>query len=595
VAEVRSQANALIAGLPGAFPQVPFAQTIVNEVRLASAAAPLKEQLVGRVQGALWILLAAVGVVLAIACANVANLFLVRLDGRQREVAVRRALGASRRAVMAYFLAESMLLAVVGGALGLGFALAGVRALIALGPDHLPRLHEVRVDAVVVAFTAAVSLLAGLLFGGLPLLRRGFGLAATLHETGRGNTAARGRLRVRQALVAAQVALALMLLVSSGLLVRSFDRMRSIDAGFDAEDRLVFRVALPERVYPLAEPERAVAVHTALLERVRAMPGVVAASAANCLPLQGICFGDPVDVQGRAYSPGTLPPIVVVRRVLDGYFETVGTELVAGRLLERADQQRPNSAAVIDRAMAEVYFPNEDAIGKRIYPGIWPEGAPGSYEIVGVVENTVAQTLTEQPGPKIYLPLGSGPYANSPAPNYASYVVHATVPPLSLLPAIRAALSELDPNAPVAAAELFTEVRANAGAQMAFTMVLLAIAASVALVLGIVGLYAVVSYAVSQRSGEIGVRMALGARPAAVSAMILRQGGVMVLTGLVVGIAAALATSRMLRALLFQVEPSDTLTYAAVSLSLLVVALFACWLPARRAAHMDPVRTLRAE
>lgn len=595
VNDVRVQANAMIAGLPSRFPQEPFAQTMVEDVRLASAAMLLKDQLVGRVRDALWIVLGAVFLVLLIASANVANLFLVRVEGRQREVAVRRALGASRKTVAGFFLSESLLLAAVSGALGLGLAYAGVAALVALGPVQLPRLHEVHVDIVVLGYTAALSLLAGLFFGVLPLLRRGAEFSATLHETGRGNTAARGRFRVRQALVAVQVALALVLLVSAGLLVRSFERMHRLDLGFEVEDRLVFGLALPERVYPISESARAVAVHNALLERIRALPGVESASAANCLPLQGICFGDPVMVEGRAYSSSSMPPVVVVRRVMDGYFQAVGTALLRGRLLASEDQRRPNSAAVIDQAMADTYFPGEDPIGKRIFPGIWPESAPGSYEIVGVVENTVTTTLTEQPGPKIYLPMGSGPHTNSPIPNYASYVVRANVPPSSLLPAIRAALAELDPNVPIAAAELYTDMRSRAGAQMAFTMILLAIAASVALVLGLVGLYAVVSYAVSQRSTEIGVRMALGARPAEVSAMILRQSGVMVLIGLLAGLAAARASGRMLRAVLFQVEPTDALTYGGIVLTLLVVAACACWLPARRAAHVDPLRALRIE
>ena len=335
-----------------------------NQTGIVSTALPLHEAVVGNIAGALWILLAAVGLVLLVACANIANLFLVRSESRHREVAVRRALGAGTRRLARYFLAESALLGVVGGILGLVLAWAGVRLLVAFGPVNLPRLSEVRIDAVVVVFTAGLSLLAALAFGAIPLLRLA-PITAALHDSGRGQTATRGQHRARHVLMTAQVALALVLLVASGLMVRSVQQLRNMDLGFDPTSTLSFGVGLPERAYETRE--RAAAAHRAILDRLNALPGVISASASSCLPLSGSCFGNGLIVEDELDDPQQLRrQFAWFRAVAGGYLETAGIRLIRGRTIRRSDVDRREPVVVIDEALAAMYFPGQDPIGKRV-------------------------------------------------------------------------------------------------------------------------------------------------------------------------------------------------------------------------------------
>jgi putative ABC transport system permease protein len=593
IANARAELTGLIADLSRVSP---------NQSGLVSTAMPLQDAIVGNVAGALWILLASVGLVLLVACANVANLFLVRSEARQREVAVRRPLGAGRGGIAAYFLAESALLSIAGGAVGLVLAWGAVQLLVVFGPTNLPRLEEVRLDGVVLAFTVGLSLVTGMGFGAIPLLRIA-PLPLSLHEHGRGNTASRGRYRARHWLMAGQVALALVLVVSSGLMVRSFQKLRAVDPGFNATSALTFRIGLPNHEY--STRRAAVAAHHAILDRLSIVPGVTAVSASTCLPLAGTCFGNSVVVEGRVVDKNTFTPLAWFRAVAGGYFQAIGIRLLRGRLIDRGDVERNEPNVVVNHAFVDAAFPNQDPIGQRVKSSTPPTsslGAPPWLTIVGVVSNTSTTALAEAtPASQLYMPMSMAGGPDIPAetllgPDVSSisYVVRSATPPSALVAAVRSAIADIDPNLAMAQVRTLQEILDRASEQMGFTMVLLAIAATVALLLGVVGIYGVMSYVVSQRTGEIGVRLALGAEPASVAGMIVRQGGFVALAGRAAGHVTAVASSRLIASLLYGVSPRDPGVFAIATLTLLAVALLA-WLPARRAARLSPVEALRTE
>ncbi len=595
VADAKRELDALIAGIKQAFPGDPVAQEALDAARLTGLPELLKDHVIGAVRSTLWILLGMVGLVLLVACANVANLFLVRSEVRQREVAVRRALGAGRAGIVRYFLAESVLLSFAGGAVGLALTYWGVKLLVRFGPDNLPRLNEVSADGGTVAWTVLLAFFASIAFAAIPLLRRGNALAHTLREGGRGSTAGRARFRARNALMAGQVALALVLLVASGLMVRSFLRLRSVNPGFAAQQVLTFDVSLTQSDYN--NRLAAVGFHEAVLEKIRALPGVQSASAVTCLPLAGGCWGDPLQVKGRPLARGTLPPLVQMRRALPGYFQTMRIPLLQGRALEPADHQQRNGVLVLSRRAAELYFPGEDPIGKQMsYMFQSMDGSQGLwYTVVGVVGDTPVERLDEKPYGTVFFPVMDPLRDVGSGVHNMAFAVRTAVPPMTLARAVRAAAAEVNPNVALGHVRSMEMIVDDATARMAFTMLLLLIAGGIALVLGAVGIYGVISYVVGQRTSEIGVRMALGARPRDVSRMVLTQSGSVVGIGLIIGLAGALALSRLLTSLLFQVTATDATTYAAVTLFLLAVAALASWLPARRAAALDPVTALRME
>jgi putative ABC transport system permease protein len=563
-----------------------------------ATAMPLQDAVVGHIARTLWILLAAVGLVLLVACANVANLFLVRSDARRREVAVRQALGASSRALAGYFLAESVLLSVAGSVIGLGLSWGAVRLLVAFAPVNLPRLEEVRLDASVLAFTLALSLLTALAFGAIPWLRLA-SLPASLHESGRSHTASRSHYRARYLLMGGQVALALVLVVFSGLVLRSFQKLRTIDPGFDARSALTFSIALPDRDY--ASRRSAVATHRAIVDRLRAIPGVTAASASTCLPLSTFCFEHMVAPEG-VVDDGTLRPRALFYAVAGGYFEATGIRLLRGRFIDRGDVERGEPVAVVNTALADALFPNQDPLGKRFRSSTSPNAAPW-LEIVGVVSNTPVASLAEPtPVAQLYMPMSiaGGPDIPietmlGPSVSKMSYAVRAATPPSTLAAAVRTAVGEIDPNLAVSDVRSLEDILDRAAAQMAFTMTLIIIAASVALLLGVIGIYGVMSYIVSQRTGEIGVRLALGANPGHVAGMIVRQGGLVAIVGVIVGLGLAYAGSRLIASLLYGVSARDPVVFAATTVLLLTVALVACWLPARRGSRLSPLEALRTE
>jgi putative ABC transport system permease protein len=590
LADVRTALNRLDADLARRYAGGGYDQ-------LLSTATTLIDATVGRVSRVLWILLASVGLVLLVACANVANLFLVRSEARQREVAVRRALGASGAAIARYFLSESGLLSLAGGVIGLTTAWIAVDLLVAYGPRNFPRLEEVRIDGVVLAFTFILSLLTAVAFGSIPLMRI-TPLAASLYESGRHNTASRDRHRARHLLMGGQMALALMLLLTSGLMLRSFQKLRAVDPGFDATSALTFRVGLPRSDYP--DRGRMVGAHRAILDRLLVLPGVTHVSASTCLPLSGFCNqAAPLFVQGRPLTQGTNPPIVMFHATAGAYFEAMGTRILRGRGIEPSDVERDEPIAVINEALVNVLFPNEDPIGKRVRLGEPSTSTqdPGWLTIAGVVSNTPTRALGEPTAvPKLYMPTFTSREVNlAPRPEAMSYVVRTALPPLSLTSQVRTAVADIDPKLPLAQLRTLQDIVDGASAQMAFTMFLLVVAAGVALMLGVIGVYGVMSYIVTQRTGEIGVRLALGAEPASIAAMIAQQGGLVAFYGVAVGLVMALVGSRLIGSLLYGVTPRDPAVFATTTLLLLAVALLACWLPARRAARLSPLEALRME
>jgi predicted permease len=588
VSEVRSEIQALYRGLGESFPAEPGrVRWMLDEVGVTALVTSLKSSVVGRVARTLWILLGTVGIVLLIACANVANLFLVRAEVRQREVAVRGALGAGRLDQVYDALVEGLLLSGMGGLVGLALAQGAVRLLVRHGPPTLPRLQEVGVDGSVLVFALGVMTLAGLAFGAIPLLRTEPSIVGTIRATS-GATADRLRVRGRSLLVASQMALALILLVGSGLMVRSFLHLRAVDPGFEANpDILTLSFGLPPSEYP--NGQAAAAFSEALVTGIRGLPGVDAAGVVTCLPLDGWCSGNHVSVEGRVVPEGTLPPVVAVRRAGPEYFRTMGIEVLEGRALDRADTEGGQPVVVISRSLARGYFPEEDPLGRRVALG----GDTTWSTVVGVVEDVPALDLMRVGDPLIYFPL-VGPAITGVSARNGAVAVRARNAG-GLLSAIRARVADVDPDVAIARVRTTERMVADGSARMAFTMVLLVLAGGVAMVLGVVGIYGVISYLVGRRRAEIGVRMALGARPSEVRRMVVREGARVAGIGLVVGMAAALGLTRLMGALLFEVEPTDAPTYAVVGLGLFGVALVASWVPARRAASTDPARALRAE
>ena len=602
--EARAELTGLIARLPALYPQDPATSGIVSRAKVMSAARTLKDAKVGRITRVLWVLLAAVAFVLLVACANAANLFLVRSDARQNEIAVRRALGAGRGALAGFFAAESVLITAIGGVLGLALAWIAVRLLVNFSPSNLPRLEEVALDATAILYSLMLIVMAAVAFSAIPIWRT-VPAGALLHGQSRGNTVSRSRHRTRHLLMGAQVALALVLLVASSLMVRSFQKLRAIDPGFAPSAALTFRIGLPDREYP--NTRAALTAHQMILDRVAAVPGVTSVSASTRIPLADIGCGycSLLRVEGVPGDQGPIPPIVAFRAVSAGYFQTMGTRLLRGRGIEQRDVERRELVAVVNEALVKAYFPNQDPTGARVARGTGTVKADW-LTIVGVVPNLPNASLTEATAasaiPQLYLPMSvSGPPAapgassNGPSVAAMSYVVRSAIPSQGLLASIRRVVNTVDENLAIAQVRTLQDLVDGASAQMAFTMTLLAIASLVSLMLGVVGIYAAVSYIVSQRTNEIGIRLALGAEPRGVAAMIVRQGGLVTLTGIAAGLGAALASSRLIESLLYDVSPRDPVVFASAILALLAVALTACWLPARRAAHVSPVEAMRAE
>ena len=558
---------------------------------LGMGAMPLHELMVGDIRKSFWLLLGAVGFVLLIACVNVANLLLARAASRETEMAVRAALGAARGRIVRQLLTESFILGFVGGGLGLLVAVWGIEALVAMEPAGIPRLADVGVDRFVIAFTMGLSILTGVLFGVVPALQASrTGISATLKEGGRGNLSSRGSARMRSALVIAEVALAVTLLAGAGLLIRSFGKLTAVDPGFTVVPALAFDLSLPESRYE--EEARQIAFFDQLMPRLRAIPGVEGAAAVVSLPLSGTSIVLTFEVAGRPPVPPSQQPAMQVRIATPEYFQTIGIPLKRGRFFTADDRWGATPVALITEAAAKQYFPGEDPIGKRITLG-WGRG-PGKPraggEVVGIIGDIKDEGLTEPDPPQIYLPYRQWPIGSM------SVVMKTAVPPASVTEAARRAVYSVDGSLPVSNTRTLEQVVARSISQPRFYMTLLAIFAGVAVALAAIGIFGVLSYAVAQRTREIGIRMALGAHHRTVLALVVKEAMLMVVGGVLLGLALAIPLTRWLVAkLLFDTQAHDPLTFLSVAGALGAIAILAAYVPARRATRVDPMIALRAE
>lgn len=544
----------------------------------------LRDELVGPVQDALVLLLSVVGLVLLLACANVANLLLARATGRQREIAVRVALGASRGRLVRQMLTESMVLSLGGAALGLVLAQAAMASLRVFGAGRIPRLEEISLDAQVLGFTLAVSLLTGLLFGLVPAVSAARGEVATVFRGGRGS-AGRGTQRLRSGLIVAELALSLMLAVGASLLARSFSRLRAVDLGFQEDRLLTFSVGLPFALYP--EPGRRTRFFEELLERIRAMPDVVSAGATSMLPVSVPNASSSAIAEGK--EGGGRFPEADVRTVTPGYLEALRVPLLQGRMLAARDgADSGRKVALVNRALAERLWPGDDPLGKRFSVNAPPDH-PDWREVVGVVGDMRHGPLEVPARIAMYEP------HTQAADGTLSLVVRTRGDPLQLGPRIREAVRGLDPTIPVYQVRTMAEHLGDSLGARRFHVFLIGAFSVLAVALAGVGLYGVISYAVAQRNGEIGVRMALGAEQSQVARMVIGQGLRLAVIGIGVGTAGALAATRAIAGLLYGVTPADPASFIATALLLVLVAVAASWIPARRAARIDPLAALRDE
>jgi putative ABC transport system permease protein len=504
-------------------------------------------------------------------------------------MAVRTALGAGRGRLVRQLLTESVILSICGAGVGLLLAIWGVEFLTGLQPEGIPRLEAVRVDGTVIAFTLGMALLTGIVFGLIPAFHATRGLSLTLKEAGRGSVTTRGGSRVRGALVISELALAVMLLAGAGLLMRSFVRLQAVDPGFQPHQALSFELTLPDSRYK-EDPTR-VAFFDQLLPKLRALPGVTSAGAVMGLPLAGLNFNISFEVAGRPPVPPSQQPAMEVRVASADYFSTIGIPVKRGRAFTNDDKQGRPRVVMLTESAAKQYFPGEDPIGKTIKLG-WGKGpgrARAGGEVIGIVGDTRDAGLNEPSPAEIYLPLEQWPVSAM------SVVVRTATPPTSLADAIRDAVHSVDPNLPVSNVRTLDQIIAKSISQPRFYMTLLTIFAGVALALAGIGIFGVLSYAVSQRTREIGIRMALGARERSVVVMVVRQAMLLVAIGVVSGTVAALVLSQTMARMLFGVTATDPATFAGVAAVLVAVALLACYMPARRASRVDPIIALRSE
>jgi len=546
---------------------------------------PLQEFIVRSVETTLLVLLGAVAFVLLIACANVANLLLARAAGREKEIAIRTALGAGRARIVRQLLTESALLALAGGVAGLLLAKWGTALLLKLAPQNLPRMSDVSLDGRALAFTAAVTLVTGLIFGLVPALQASKpNLTETIKDAGgRGSTEGGRRQFVRGSLVVLEMASALLLLVGAGLLIKSFWRLQRIDPGFNPNNALTASVTLPSRKYP--EENQQSAFFQQLLEKVRALPGVQAAGASNVVPLGGDYVLGFV-IEGRPPLPPGAGQSTNYYSVSADYFKAMGIPLLRGRVFTEQDTRNSTRVAVISESMAKRVFPNEDPIGKRIHV---TNGPTVFREIVGIVGDVKHYGLDQDTTLQTYEPYTQQPFS------FMTLVVRTAGDPTNLTSAIRNQVLSIDKEQPVSGVRTLEQRVSTSIAQQRFSMLLLGVFAAVAMVLAAVGIYGVLSYAAAQRTHEIGIRMALGARAGNVLKMVIGQGMKLALAGVALGSGAALALTQLMKRLLFGVTAADPMTYVVIALSLTLVALFACWIPARRAAKVDPMVALRVE
>jgi predicted permease len=566
---------------------------MLDEARVGPNVRPLSQDVIGDVGRVIWILAGTVGIVLLIACANVANLLLVRAEGRQQEFAVRTALGASRSRLARELLSESVALALAGGAVGLVLAAAGIRLLARLAPAGLPRIDEIGIDPIVVAFTLALSILTGLAFGLVPVMRFGTPKMMALKEGGRSASDAPGRHRGRNALVVSEIALALVLLVVSGLMIRTFIALRQVDPGFVRPNEVqTFRLSIPQAL--VRDPQQTVLTYERIVRSLEHVPGVALVGLSSSVTMTRNSGNMPIFVEQFPDASRAMPPIRRHKRVAPGYFETMGNPVLVGRAITWTDVHQGRSVVVVSENFAREYWKNPaDAVGKRITQSLenpW-------REIVGVVGDERDDGLDRPATSIVYWPMLIKEWwtdAVEVSRTMAFVVRSNRVGSPGFLRELQQAVWSVNPNLPLASVQTLREIQADSMAQTSFALVMLAIAATVALLLGTVGIYGVIAYVATQRTREIGIRMALGAQTGDLRRLFLRHGLLLTGAGVALGIVVALGVTRVMSALLFAVSPTDPMTYLLVATSLASVALLATYLPARRASRLDPVVALRA-
>ena len=587
-----AQANADIAGLVSVWMRswsYPGDPKIYETWRITPALRPLKAEVVRNIGDVLWLVMATIGLVMVIACANVANLLLVRAEARQQELAVRSALGAAWGRIVHDLLIESLVLAVIGGAIGTGLAYEGLRLLAAAGPGDLPRLSEISLDGRALAFSVALSLLSGMLFGFIPAWKYA---KARLALGGRTFSTSRERNRARNILVVAQVAMALVLLVSAGLMIRTFGALRTVKPGFAGPEHLqTMIIGISTAV--AAKPEQVTRIENDIADKLATIPGVSSAGFASALPMDmSEPNWDAVFAEGQTFRAGEIPPLRDFQYVSPGFLKTAGTRMIAGRDFTWPEVYGRRAVAMLSENLAREFWKTPGAaVGKHIRQG------PGSpvFEVIGVVEDVRERGVDQKAPETVYWPtLGNNVFGGSlRLPNFMIRSDRAGT--ASLLEEIRQAVWSVNSNLPVSNVRTMKEIYSQSVARTSFTLVMLAIAGAMALLLGVVGIYGVIAYAVSQRWREIGIRLALGAQQGKLKTMFVQQALALAGIGVAIGLGASALLMQLMKSLLFGVSPLDPLTYAAVPMVLAVAAALASYIPARRAAAVDPVEALRAE
>jgi predicted permease len=565
--------------------------------RITPMIRPLKQEVIGNVGEWLWVVMGTIGAVLLVACANVTNLFMVRVESRQQELATRTALGAGRMRIVRGLLVESVLLGILGGVVGVGLAYFGVRLLVATGPSTLPRLNEITIDARTLAFTFVLAVLSGLFFGLIPALKyAGPRSGSALQSAGRTISASREQHRARNLLVIGQVAMALVLLMSAGLMIRTFRALRKIDPGFsDSRHLQTMRISVPESL--IVEPERVTRTQNAILDKLAAIQGVRSAGFVSEMPMEGFDSAwDEIFAQDKVYADNTIAPLRLYKYISPGLLQTAGTRLVAGREMTWNEVYGLQPVVMISENLArEMWGTPSAAIGKHVreFPKMpW-------HEVIGVIQDVREKGVQEAAPEIVYWPplmenlFGPGPVQ---AARTTTFVIRSErAGTESFLKEIREAVWSVNSNLPLASVQTMEDVYDKSVARTSFTLVMLGIAATMALVLGVIGIYGVMSYTVSQRQREIGVRLALGAERADILQIVLRQGATLALAGVAIGIGAALGLTRLMTNLLYGVTAHDPLTFVVVATLLILIALLACYIPARRATLVDPMVALRYE
>ena len=589
VNQAQAKVDGLVANLQTEFPN-DYPQQAGWSVRVLSA----HEQLVGKVQNTLFVVLAAVGVVLVIGCVNLANLLLARSSGRRREMAIRLALGASRRRLIIQLLTESLLLSFIGGALAFGVLVVLLKGFVRFIPSDIPRLNEIGINLTVLGFVFLISTLTGLLFGLVPALQASRSdVVVNLKDGSHGSGFGLATHRFRSALVVVEFALSLILMIAAGLLLRSFSRLLDVNPGFNPENVSIARVWLPvpnnPELDPYRDPLKRAGFTKELLQKVSAIPGVTnaAISSGNAVPLVGPPNSGGFTIEGEA-ATNTGTPIAQVAVVSPDYFKTIGTPLIRGRFFTDADDRQAPQVVLIDEALAARYFNNRDPLGVRIKRGGAQSNAPW-MPIVGIVGNIKSDGFDQPDQPHLY-------HAIFQNPTYTMAIYLRTNVPLSTVTqSLREQVRALDRDLPVFGERTMTQIAAESVSRKKFAMQLIGLFGILALLLAAVGIYGVIAYSVTQRTREIGIRVALGASKTAILRWVLKQGLVLTIIGVVIGLVGAFILTRWLRSLLFGVGPADIVTYGALAALLTIVALIACYVPARRATKVEPLIALRDE